>query len=348
MNKSYWVMPAFKFQNQVNVQKLLEQGNVYIPNMEIFSNKNSFSGSIYDEEGTLELVNTYDNANLPDEQICGLASKVKDKIFAESLVVKEKFKIRPENLYCFARYFFPDTLLFSVQENKSSCVFITDILKFHKIVNEKNRIARCLLLNDCRYVGRNIVEHNPDKTSFSHHFLNGINYRGALDNSKLPSGAIIRSREEYMYLIKPREYYRQYELRSIWARYDDSSDAINLYVPEIKELCIEVKFDEIYNAIKSGMSHDRLRADIKINYKNVHTQIVCRHTRPDSEITPEPVFNPSIRCDEKGKSQLYFRMQTSGLDILLSGLEIVGSMYGLDIGPFEMDGIESIEYTIAK
>jgi hypothetical protein len=311
------IKTAFKFAEYQYSQALLTRGNVHIGGMNGFADPTKHPNEIYDpHEGIFTLTNTYDNYEVKEE-LEGLLRIMKEKPAIGQVLnasITREFNLNPANIFCMTTDFFSDTLLFAIRTNRDSCVFITDVVAFTEVQRDNIHDAKILCLKHCLYWGREIRENNPFERSFTDHFL---------------------SKQYPGYLLKPQDYSAQNEIRSVWKRHDKTSDAINIDIPSLMPFCIEVKFGQLFNAVKENNKLDKMRINLLVHLKDDSRPIGYEQLDDNS------VWTPAI-YEEDGDRVLYLQMarppiiQTSNGPVI-SGLTI-GNMrlngVSLEMGPY--------------
>ncbi len=130
-NDPGYMFPLFKFMQQKHANKMLSEGEIYIPNLYSFSNSNIHSGL------------TYDNKESKDR--------------SDVLV------------YCTSGLLFSDSLSWAIEDKKETCVMITDSNKFRDLIEkEVNKSEYDILgFRSCVYVGENFRPwNNPRRRYF--------------------------------------------------------------------------------------------------------------------------------------------------------------------------------------
>lgn len=320
------LVPVFKFMKVEHSKKLLEQGNVHIPTIKEFRNSTIYSGTIYDRnEGKFCIINqylAYDTRNgifgllrFSEKELNG--SKISFKVMTKDIDLPQS------NIYCVTNSFFSGTLNFAIEEDKDSCVLISDINAFNDVLNKNLFNTEFIGIRDCYYNSRVLMDTNPNDIS--------------------ETEILINEDYKHIYWVKPKKFSPQCEVRSVWRKKNEDNKPINKDIPELKQYCIELKFPTIYKYIKDGngtLENLRVRATVHDKDGRVGEYIIK---------SKDSIFSPEVFTIES-KLHLGFKSNSKNLQ----GLTVQQGKYGIYFGDYglyiltvELENLDYIEYSVA-
>ena len=201
--------PAFKFLSEENAKKLLENGNVHIPNIMDFRDEKKYGGLIFDpREGIAQL-------HLPSVGYRGMDCNFGDSNDGSPLT----FQVDDAYIFCCASRFVTESLKWAIEDKKQKCVLITDVDKFvHRLTEYFSDDLSLVSAKNCRYIGRDFALNKVNRD----HFLKDIN--------------------EVLF-IKPKAYVNQMESRLVWRTIDGShsKNFFNANIP-LNDLLIPINY----------------------------------------------------------------------------------------------------------
>jgi hypothetical protein len=249
--------PAFKSLARVHADAMLNQGNIYIPTLQGFTDAKRYSGSILDiTEGTLNVENHYTfYAGLAKQAngLIPLLHRPYDSVTANELNIQQTITIRPCHVYCMTQYFLSDSFEWAVKEaGKETCVLIKDLEAFLNLVNPELALhgLRLAGIHDCLYHAdetRTIREVDPSEHSLTNFILR--------NESMAP-------------FVKPTRFREQRELRALWVPKDPNIGNVSVFVPAIRNLLMRVEFSRVDVDLYFSPAGDSLPLGCEVHYNN--------------------------------------------------------------------------------
>jgi len=331
-----FLFPVFKFLSSSHADKLLQQGNVHIPQLLDFQNADKYDGKILDQdEGLVTIRNHYTSYKGLAKNANGLLPmhfRPYEMVETFNQTIDLPFQ-SSAYAYCITQHFFSDSLQWAISErNKDKCVLITDFPRFVNLVNQGVKPSvRLLDVRPCVYTGRLIDETDPSADSRSNFLL---------------------ANQEWIHFIKPPDYESQRELRAIWIDSDEKgAKAINFDIPELPSICLPVTFPTIKEAItKQGVAPESLSYGARLNCKGATKQPNYKIRSPAEVCSPVLHKKPG---DEWTFGFWYGRLKPRDAKIFadLDSGEAAGGVTGIkltDIGAIfcnvSLATVESIEF----
>jgi hypothetical protein len=235
-----FIYPVFKFMEEVHLDRFYATGELYLPTLHEFKDKEKYDGTILDvSEGLFKIRNTYSYTGLikntygllprkfPPDQFVKLRDSVMEKEFIETSCLA----------YCVADSFFSDSLIWAVKHKKNSCLMIIDLHEFVAVVTKYIAPDYTLIhTKPCEYSGRFVDEFNPDEFSLTEVHLTD-------PNRKLFS--------------KPKTHKDQHEVRAVWRTAGSRIEPVTIAEPHLRDFTLRVLFSTItldnWNKAKAGV-----------------------------------------------------------------------------------------------
>ena len=315
-----FIYPVFKFMERVHLDRFNATGELYIPTLHEFKDKDKYNGTILDDaEGVFRIKNTYSYTGLVKDSYGLLPTKIPPYQFIhlQNQVIEEEHVETSSIVYCAADSFFSDSLTWAVKHKKDSCIMIVDLHEFIDIAtqyigDEHTRVD----VRPCDYSGRFVDESNPGPESLTTQHL--------IDPVK-------------RLFVKPITHVDQHEVRAVWRTAKGEAKPCKIQVPLLRNFTVPLNFPTItlenWSKAKAGIG----AVGVRVKKRDGQMGVVI--AKIPSDITSPVVFR------HKGGWKLGFRyINPTGR--IENGIFICESPPHILNGNalFQMCDMENIEY----